>query len=761
MDDMKCRIKNCCLEKEVPHCVSACPFHFDVREFISRLQRGSFNLAYRLYANAVAFPAIVSSICDAPCGGVCARKGLGGSIELNLLERAAVEYTANSKPNSYNMPKKDKRVAIIGAGMSGLACALRLCGRKYAVSVFEQSGAVGGCIVKNSDTPEKFLNDIELQFMNEEYDLRLNTKISDIDALAEQFDAVYIATGTDGEIFGLTLTGDGSAVPAAVKDKIFAGGMLLGAAPVESIAHGLYAAQLIESYLKTNLMKGGETYLPTKIKQSTESAAPLPPVVPSNGQSYTREEASAEAARCLRCRCEACMKNCDMMAYFQKFPKLIEQDVHITINPGTLDGNGTVATRLISTCNQCGLCAEVCPENIDVGLFMRESHRAMREKDAMPWVFHEFWLRDMEFANSDRAAVSYFPPEFSSSRYLFFPGCQSGASNTEYVLAPYEFLLGKLPDTALLLRCCGAPALWSGDADIHKNECEKILSVWRGRGEPVFVLSCPTCRELFAEYMPEIKSVLLYDLLDELGAVPPPCSEVKDVSVFDPCANRKFPSSQTAVRKLASSAGYSLVPLSAEGHLANCCSWGGQISIANPPYTELIVNRRITENSLPYITYCTNCRDIFAEAGKEVCHILDIIFSLDGWGRKAPTFSKRRTNRELLKAYVMKKYLNEEVKSVNTNRLKMTKELEEKLHKEKILEEDVMSVIEFCERSGRKILSPDSGHFTGYTEIGHITCWAEYEICSDGYILHNAYSHRMKIELEEVWNGRKQNTGMQ
>lgn len=93
-------------------------------------------------------------------------------------------------------------------------------------------------------------------------------------------------------------------------------------------------------------------------------------------------------------------------------------------------------------------------------------------------------------------------------------------------------------------------------------------------------------------------------------------------------------------------------------------------------------------------------------------------------------------------------------------RLLMTNEMEEKLHKQKILEEDVMEVIDFCERSGRKIISPDNGHFTGYSEIGHMTCWVEYEHSGEGYILHNAYSHRMKIELEEVWNGRKQKTDL-
>ena len=759
MDDMKCRIKNCCLEKEVPCCVSDCPFHFDMREFISRVQRGSFNLAYRLYANAVGFPFIVSSLCDAPCSKSCVRKNLGGAVELKLLEKASVKYAANVKPNNYNMPLKDQKVAVIGGGISGLACALRLCGRKYQVTVFEQSGRLGGELWSLME-PRIFLEDIERQFMNEEYDLRLNTKVTNIETIAEEFDAVYLATGRGGDAFGFALPEKGAAVAALSQEKIFAGGMLLGVSPTEAIAQGLEAAQVIEFYLKTAIMNGGEAYVPTRIKQDIAAVDCIAPVAAAQPGDYTKEEAAKEAGRCLRCRCEACVKHCDMMTYFQKFPKLIEQDVHITIHPGTLDGNGTVATRLISTCNQCGLCAEVCPEDIDVGLFMRESHRAMREKDAMPWAFHEFWLRDMEFTNSKRAALTYCPPNFAKHRYLFFPGCQTGASDPQYVLKPYAFLAEKMPDTALMLRCCGAPALWSGDAEIYKNECETIRSVWEDAGRPEFIFACSTCRELFAEYLPEIHGHLLYDILADLGFTAETQSAGEKVSVFDPCSSRKYPYSQNNVRQIVSACGYDIVPLEGEGKLAKCCSWGGQISIANPPYAELVVNRRISANEYPYVTYCTNCRDIFAEAGKNVCHILDIIFSTGGWGRKAPTFSKRRANREYLKDEITQKYLQEESKGVKMARLLMTNEMEEKLHKQKILEEDVMEVIDFCERSGRKIISPDNGHFTGYSEIGHMTCWVEYEHSGEGYILHNAYSHRMKIELEEVWNGRKQKTDL-
>lgn len=67
MSEMKEKIRCNCLEKEVAPCVSACPFHFDAREFILRMQRGAFNLAYRYYANSVAFPHIISEICSGRC----------------------------------------------------------------------------------------------------------------------------------------------------------------------------------------------------------------------------------------------------------------------------------------------------------------------------------------------------------------------------------------------------------------------------------------------------------------------------------------------------------------------------------------------------------------------------------------------------------------------------------------------------------------------------------------------------------------------
>ena len=757
MNEMKERIRTCCLEKELPPCTSACPFGLDVREFIPRMERGAFNLAYRLYVNAVAFPRIVSEICCEGCKEVCPKKESGGGVNLRMLEKAAVAYASRRTPNNYSLPPKGKKIAVIGAGISGLACALRLASKKYDVDVYEREERVGGHLW-NILSPEIFLKDIEEQFTNEKYRLMLDENVTSLEGISSRYDAVYIATGKNGSCFGMECEPEKINNVRALENGIFMGGSLTGASSAEAIAHGLRASSLIEGWLKTGNMKSGETNVPTKIRFDLSKEAETREILPSNGTLYSEEEASAEAKRCIRCKCDFCVKSCDMMEYFGKFPKLIEEEVHITVNPGTLDGNGTVATRLISTCNQCGLCAEVCPEAIDVGIFLRESHCAMRKKNAMPWAFHEFWLNDMNFAHSERARF-FYAPENDKCEYLFFPGCQMGASEPRYVTESYRLLKKYLPGTAILADCCGAPALWAGDRDIYDDMHKEFIKIWHNLGKPTVIFGCPTCMSMMKEKTPEIGGKMISDIFFELG-VPIEIGENREVSVFDPCSARKLTETQNSVRALAEKAGCKIVPLPYEKESAKCCSWGGQISIANPVYAKWLTERRVSASELPYIVYCTNCRDIFTEAGKPAEHILDIILGIKERELRPPTYGHRRRNREYVKEILMKELTGKEESKEPATKLIISSEIEAKINRERILDDDIAAVINFCERTGRKLTDPDSGHNIGYCEIEHMTCWAEYSAVEDGFAVHNAYSHRMKIELEEVWHGRKQKTDM-
>lgn len=250
-----------------------------------------------------------------------------------------------------------------------------------------------------------------------------------------------------------------------------------------------------------------------------------------------------------------------------------------------------------------------------------------------------------------------------------------GASYPRYVTETYRIMRKICSDTAILVSCCGVPVVWSGDEDESCRVREDVLQKWESIGKPKFVFGCPTCREMMREKMPEVKGIMLSDFLFE-GGVRPLSADGTEISVFDPCAARNFPETQKNVRLMLEHSGYKLVPLEYERETAKCCSWGGQISIANPPYARWLVDRRVKDGKLPYVVYCTNCRDIFADAGKPVLHILDLIIGENNWNRRPPAHSKRRRNRELVKVELMREWEGKEMKPENCTKLFMTTDVE-------------------------------------------------------------------------------------
>jgi len=215
-----------CLQKELPYCGSDCPFRMNVNDFMDKLSRKRYNAAYKVFRDAVTFPGIVAELCPEYCSENCPRKDLGGAIQINLLEKSCIAKTKRRDPNDYNLPKKNGNIAIIGAGVSGLACALRLASKKYTVIVFEKTGKIGGQL-HDLMPEEQFMEEFDLQFKFEEYTLNLNTEITDLNELAEQgFGAVYIATGKEGNDFGLLEMDEPAAEIGGM--AVFAGGSLAG-----------------------------------------------------------------------------------------------------------------------------------------------------------------------------------------------------------------------------------------------------------------------------------------------------------------------------------------------------------------------------------------------------------------------------------------------------------------------------------------------------------------------------------------------------
>jgi hypothetical protein len=236
-------------------------------------------------------------------------------------------------------------------------------------------------------------------------------------------------------------------------------------------------------------------------------------------------------------------------------------------------------------------------------------------------------------------------------------------------------------------------------------------------------------------------------------------------------------------------AGITLGTLPIQDEAAQCCGWGGQPAVANPEYAQFVTKRRAEESTLPYITYCINCRDSFLESGKEASHILEILFpdlGRDSVPQKKkdsahspdrsyrpnrpdhpdlPTATERRQNRTWLKQYLYHKYTEEEMTTEEPTydfRLVIGEELRQKISAERILEGDLYAVMKDLLRTGRTVRHEATGIRSGYKQIGHMTYWVDFAEGDepDTYTLTGAYAHRMAIDMEGVWNGIKTETDL-
>lgn len=757
MDRMKDYLPdfNNCLQWEPPFCQNECPWDLDVPAFIEKVRRGAFNAAYKMFQGAVGFPEIAVRLCAKGCQSVCP---LRSSVHLLKIEKAVLKYATKKTPIKYNLPAKQEKVAIVGAGISGLACAVNLVEKNYNVTVYERSGRIGGQLwdLMRADI---FMEEFKNRLPKDSLELRLNDAITSIRQL-KAYDAIYLATGRDGTDFGLLSSGQKE--PCAVIDGIpvFAGGSLCGATIDYALSDGLQMGRVLDAYFKTGRLE----YL----KRKDQTKMILDPshlqndsviIGASPEEEYTKEEAIKEAERCIMCQCDACRVHCDLLEYINKWPLRVRDEIIATTLPGKSEVKRTPAKRTINLCTQCGLCEKTCPERIDMKHLIMEARKSMHDQNKMPWVFHDYWIRDMEFSNAQGFLRKSAPS--GRNQYVFFPGCQFIGISPRTVMKAYEQLLAHESDTGLLLACCGAPARWAGDSERSLKTKELLRDSWKSLGEPIVILACPTCANQFQQMLPEVKTSFIYEWMADWDIPLRTNPNEETWSIFDPCASAEKPELRRAVRTLASKAGLKCEPLYHQEAYSACCGYGGQGAITDPNFTAHVVKKRISESKHPYLTYCINCRDHFNRAGKQAKHILEILFDIEP---EAFTITEMREHRISQKNQMLERFWNEKDRAGNEAeqmdiKLIIDEALAQKLSQERILEDEMANVVSFCEKSGRKIYDTQKNTYIGYRKIGYATYWAEYKKTQTEkepkYKLVNGYQHRMSIELEVVWNGQK------
>ena len=412
-----------CFNGEPASCSFACPFSLDIRSFNEKAVKGRWLPAYKLLRNAVVFPSVVAALCPQPCREHCQRTQLGDEpLAMSDLEEACIKYTKNKKAEMFTIPPKTQKIAVVGAGPAGLSCALGLAQKKYAVTVFEKEASWGGSLRNHPRFPE-FDEDFRLQFAGAEAEFRFGAELKDPDALSD-YDAVYVATGKDGDDFGL-LGSWNSGLLSTSSPGIFLGGELTGVSLMDAIAQGRTASRLIESFLLSGAVSA--TAAPDRTscgRYLRHDGEEKKPVVPKTGDVYTEEEAKAEAGRCFLCDCDACEASCEMLRWFRKKPHKIGLEV-FTDSIATSTVSPKTVTREVYSCNICGKCKSVCPVDVDIGALLQYSRADRVEQDKKIPALHDFWLRDMAWSATEAAYAAARPPGRKSAAWPSFPAASS------------------------------------------------------------------------------------------------------------------------------------------------------------------------------------------------------------------------------------------------------------------------------------------------------------------------------------------------
>jgi len=183
-------------------CENACPVNTRAPQYIRAIAQGNCDQAFEINRGDNLFPAILGRICVHPCEEKC-RRGLliDQPISICSLKRASADHKTSSSQKTAILTRRDKKVAIIGAGPSGLSAANDLARLGYAVTIYESFSVPGG-MLNVGIPPYRLPREVVSQAIEEVKRLGVEIvtetpigKELNLEMLRQNYDAVYIAGG--------------------------------------------------------------------------------------------------------------------------------------------------------------------------------------------------------------------------------------------------------------------------------------------------------------------------------------------------------------------------------------------------------------------------------------------------------------------------------------------------------------------------------------------------------------------------------------
>ncbi len=370
-------------------CSRICPLGLDIPRMLRQVEQGRTLEAVATVRDSLALPAVLGRLCHKPCENGCRRAGCDSAAGIRDVERFVADF-AHALPAGGSQPvpaPSGRRVAIVGAGPSGLAAAYHLNRIGHHCVVFDRRSAAGGSLqdpVSRGDLAGAVLAREIQDLENAGIEFRTGQQLGkdvELTSLRADFDAVLLAVGEvardEGPALGVALSSGGVKIsdPASCQTSVpgvFAAGSAVRPVKqlVKAMAEGRSAAGAIATYLETGQPRKGVRPFssvmgrlePVELTRFLAASSPAPRVTPSLGpaEAFTPNEAAAESARCLHCDCRAA-GNCRLQHYagvygaeFGRFPRqrrMFEQHRHsgrVVFEPGK--------------CILCGICVSIASE---------------------------------------------------------------------------------------------------------------------------------------------------------------------------------------------------------------------------------------------------------------------------------------------------------------------------------------------------------------------------------------------------------------
>ena len=198
-----------CLHCKNPRCVTACPVSIKIPEFIAKVKEGDISGAAAIIGEDSSLPAVCGRVCpqETQCEGSCVLGVKGESVAIGKLERFVDDHSAESdetsRPKAAVNPDA-KKVAVIGSGPAGLACASDLAKWGYDVTIFEALHKAGGVLeygipefrLPKDAVLKREINEVKALGVKIETDVIIGRTVT-IDSLMDEegFEAVFVGTG--------------------------------------------------------------------------------------------------------------------------------------------------------------------------------------------------------------------------------------------------------------------------------------------------------------------------------------------------------------------------------------------------------------------------------------------------------------------------------------------------------------------------------------------------------------------------------------